>query len=865
VRRVTPFMGAGLVALVVFADPSFSRLAWADALAVVVAAGAVAAALAPIEWDRLPRLTIAGPLVVALLLALGATFTQGSPVSLAAAAAGVLVIVGIYGVRWDGLPRWVHQLPVFGGLGAVFVIQATVHAPGYTVAPVLLVFPLYLTTVLFAALYHTRNEVWAATVLASIGILALSISGGSQPGQPAISILVVSVLWVVVLTVHAVVTDRKRTEDAVRALNERLMSSQARLQAIVDTSLNAIVSMDANGRVTDWNPQAAATFGWSRDEIVGKAVADTIIPEQYRKAHLAGLADYLATGDGPVLGRVLELTALHRTGREFPVELAISRASATGESAIFVAFLRDITTRKQAEGAINELNAELRVANRHKSEFLANMSHELRTPLNAILGFSELLLDDTKGKFDSAVRQKFLTQVNTSGRHLLGLINDILDLAKVEAGQVVLQYEAVTISDVVGQVTATIEQIASKKQVVVEAHAEAGGEVQADAGKLRQMLLNLVSNAVKFMPEGGTVTIAALRHDETVEISVADNGIGISESDLGRLFKEFQQLDTGTGRLHEGTGLGLALTKRLAELHGGDVHVTSEPGKGSTFTIELPIRQKRAGHAAPASAPKPSNGEARPVVLVVEDNDQAADLLVRQLDHGGFHGVVAGSGTEALAKARELQPVAITLDIVLPGIDGWDVLTQLKHDDATRDIPVVVVSVVDKPEIAKALGALDYFVKPVEGKALLARLANYTFTNKVATEATRVLLIDDEPINLRWLASVLKPAGYSVTSAGGGHDGIELAKSSLPDLILLDLIMPEVSGFDVVEALYADKSTRSIPIMILTAKDLTDGDKRQLNGHAKAILARGSTGGPDILAWLDRLMAKRPETSDPSS
>jgi CheY-like chemotaxis protein/anti-sigma regulatory factor (Ser/Thr protein kinase) len=397
------------------------------------------------------------------------------------------------------------------------------------------------------------------------------------------------------------------------------------------------------------------------------------------------------------------------------------------------------------------------------------------------------------------------------------------------------------------------------------AHAEAGGEVQADAGKLRQMLLNLVSNAVKFTPEGGTVTIAALRHDETVEISVADNGIGISRSDLGRLFKEFQQLDTGTGRLHEGTGLGLALTKRLAELHGGGVRVTSEPGKGSTFTIELPIQQKHPGHAPPASTPKPANGEARPVVLVVEDNDQAADLLVRQLDHGGFHGVVAGSGTEALAKARELQPVAITLDIVLPGIDGWDVLTQLKHDDATRDIPVVVVSVVDKPEIAKALGALDYFVKPVEGKALLARLANYTFTNKAATEATRVLLIDDEPINLRWLATVLEPAGYSVTSAGGGHDGIELAKSSLPDLILLDLMMPEVSGFDVVEALYAEKSTRSIPIMILTAKDLTEGDKRQLNGHAKAILARGSTGGPDILAWLDRIMAKRPEKADPSS
>jgi CheY-like chemotaxis protein len=264
-------------------------------------------------------------------------------------------------------------------------------------------------------------------------------------------------------------------------------------------------------------------------------------------------------------------------------------------------------------------------------------------------------------------------------------------------------------------------------------------------------------------------------------------------------------------------------------------------------------------HPAPPS-PR-ANGEARPVVLVVEDNDQAADLLVRQLDHGGFHGVVAASGTEALAKARELQPVAITLDIVLPGLDGWDVLTQLKHDDATRDIPVVVVSVVDKPEFGKALGALDYFVKPINGKALLARLAKYTFANKLATDKTRVLTIDDEPANLRWLNGVLEPAGFSVTSAGGGRDGIDLAKASLPDLILLDLMMPDVNGFDVVEALYADQSTRSIPIMILTAKDLTDRDKRQLNGHAKAILERGSTGATDILAWLDRLMTVRPETS----
>jgi len=219
--------------------------------------------------------------------------------------------------------------------------------------------------------------------------------------------------------------------------------------------------------------------------------------------------------------------------------------------------------------------------------------------------------------------------------------------------------------------------------------------------------------------------------------------------------------------------------------------------------------------------------------------------------------VVAVNGIEAVAKARELHPVAITLDILLPGIDGWNVLTELKHLEATRDIPVVVISVVDDPELGRALGAIDYLVKPIDGKALLERLAKYTFTSKVLTEETRILVVDDEPTNVEWLERVLKPAGFLVTSAGGGADGIKAAKSGHPDLVLLDLMMPRVSGFDVVEALHADESTRSIPIMVLTAKDLTAADKLQLNGHVAAILSRESTGAGNVLDWLQRLVKAR--------
>jgi CheY-like chemotaxis protein/anti-sigma regulatory factor (Ser/Thr protein kinase) len=466
------------------------------------------------------------------------------------------------------------------------------------------------------------------------------------------------------------------------------------------------------------------------------------------------------------------------------------------------------------------------------------------------------MIDDTSAKYDATTRQKFLAQINSSGKHLLSLINDILDLSKVEAGQMTLKLEMVSINDVVLGVVSTIEPLATKKRLRISADVAPGTQLEADAGKVTQMLLNLASNAVKFTPEAGTITIAAHRRQDSIEISVSDTGIGIAESDLGRLFKEFQQLDVGAGRRQEGTGLGLALTQRLAQLHGGSVGVVSQPGKGSTFTIRLPLRAVETPHHQ--SLPRPAApGDLRPLVLVVEDNLQAAELLVRQLDVGGFRSEIAVSGTEALAKARELQPIAITLDILLPGIDGWDVLERLKRDEATRDIPVVVISVLDKPELGRALGAMDYFVKPVDGKALLARLSKYRFMSKVGADETRILVVDDEPANLQWLEGVLKPAGFSVTSAHGGREGIDLARENHPHLILLDLMMPEVSGFDVVEALHEDEATRSIPIMILTAKDLTDDDKRHLNGHVAAIVERRSTAATDLLAWLNRLMAAR--------
>jgi CheY-like chemotaxis protein len=348
------------------------------------------------------------------------------------------------------------------------------------------------------------------------------------------------------------------------------------------------------------------------------------------------------------------------------------------------------------------------------------MSHELRTPLNAIIGFSELLLDDGSGSYGGPTRSNFLDHIHGSGKHLLALINDILDLAKVESGQMDLRAEKVRVAEVVKQVLATVEPLAHAKGIETKGQAGAAGTIVADRGKLKQMLLNLVSNAIKFTPEGGRVTVAGRRLTDTVEIAVTDTGIGIAEKDLDRIFTEFQQLDSGPDRQHEGTGLGLALTRRFAELHGGRIDVRSARDGGSTFTLVLPLDAR--SHRTPDPDPvAPAAAQEWPAVLVVEDNREAGALLRRQLARGGYRAEVVRGGAEVLEMARRLRPVAITLDILLPDADGWELLNALKDDEETRDIPVLVVTVVDEPELGRALGAHDYFVKPVDAGALLTR------------------------------------------------------------------------------------------------------------------------------------------------
>jgi CheY-like chemotaxis protein/anti-sigma regulatory factor (Ser/Thr protein kinase) len=418
-----------------------------------------------------------------------------------------------------------------------------------------------------------------------------------------------------------------------------------------------------------------------------------------------------------------------------------------------------------------------------------------------------------------------------------------------------LRMQTVSVAEAVDQVVRTVEPLVAKKNIQVEVNVAHAGDIVADASKLKQMLLNLVSNAIKFTPEGGKVTIAALRDTERVEISVIDTGIGIAEEDQRGIFQEFHQVDQGPGRKHEGTGLGLALTRRFAILHGGEVRVRSSLDKGSVFTLVLPVQAPRPAAERASLAAANGHGSTGPLVLVVEDDPAAAELMTRYLSGAGYRTEIASTGTQALAKAADLKPAAITLDIILPEVDGWEVMTRLKSDETTSTIPIVVASIVDNPELGIALGAIDYFIKPVDASKLVTRLSQLGVKRQDGQDRVRVLVVDDEPINRDWLTKALEPAGFTVVEAAGGQEGIDLAKSMKPDLVLLDLVMPGVNGFDVVEALRADAATREMPIMVLTAANLTEEDKRQLNGRVARILRRESVGASDIVGILRRLVA----------
>jgi len=490
------------------------------------------------------------------------------------------------------------------------------------------------------------------------------------------------------------------------------------------------------------------------------------------------------------------------------------------------------------------LYQRLDAASRHKSEFLANMSHELRTPLNAIIGFSEVLLERMFGELNDK-QEEYLSDILSSGRHLLALINDILDLSKVEAGRMELELGEFSLRNALENGLTMLKERAGRHGMGLSLEMDPDLDViEADERKVKQVVFNLLSNAVKFTPDGGRVEVAARRADGQVEVTVRDTGVGIAPEDQQRVFEEFRQVGQGTAKT-EGTGLGLALTRKFVELHGGRISLESEVGLGSTFTFSLPLRTATAGDRRRAAGDEGAETQGLrdtaggPTVLLVEDDPRAIELLTLQLEGAGFAVAVARDGEEGLELARRIRPGAITLDITLPKLDGWDFLCLAKSDPALADIPVIIVSMLDERGKGFALGAAEYLVKPVERDQLLSALHRFIRIPGPDGPA-KVLAIDDDPMAVELIEAVLAPEGYRVLKASGGEEGVELARRERPALVILDLMMPEVDGFAVVERLRADPATSAIPIVILTSKTMTPAEKARLNGRISHLAQKGA-------------------------
>lgn len=519
--------------------------------------------------------------------------------------------------------------------------------------------------------------------------------------------------------------------------------------------------------------------------------------------------------------------------------------------------------KKELENAYSDL-AEARdaalEATRLKSEFLANMSHELRTPLNAIIGYSEILAEEAE---DSGRESDLadLKKIRSAGKHLLELINDVLDLSKIEAGKMEVHLENFEVNSMIEDVVSTIAPMVAKNNNRLEIHlGEALGDIRADLTKLRQALFNLLSNASKFTSDG-IITLAVEREIRNgvdwFHFGVSDTGIGITPEQMNKLFQAFSQADSSTSKKYGGTGLGLVLSRRFCQMMGGDITVESSAGVGSTFTIHLP-----ANGTAPKAAASPEKEDVAletaiprdglPVVLVIDDDPVARDLMQRFLDRQGVQIVGAASGEEGLRLAKELRPAVITLDVLMPGMDGWAVLTALKGDPELAAIPVIMATFLDEENMGFALGATDFLTKPINREQLIRLLQKYRGAGKPGP----ALVVEDHADLRELTRRMLEQEGWAVEEAENGRVALQKVAENRPELIVLDLMMPEMDGFSFIEALRKKEAWRTIPVVVVTAKDLTAEDRQRLNGYVQYVIHKGQRVREELLQELgDRIAA----------
>jgi PAS domain S-box-containing protein len=612
---------------------------------------------------------------------------------------------------------------------------------------------------------------------------------------------------------------------------------------------------DLEGRFILVNRKYQDFLGLDNEAVRGKTVYDLLPPD---------LAAESAAHDREVVERrqavEQELVLPGDDGPRTHAAMKFPIYDAAGEIDAIGGVELDITERKRTETELQRAKEQAEVATKAKSQFLANMSHELRTPMNAIIGFTRLVMRRSKDAL-SQRQYENLDKILVSSDHLLSLINSVLDLSKIEAGQMDIRLSRIALDSLADQCLKTVEPMAASKSVQLVKEIETGlPTLITDQDKLRQVLINLLSNAVKFT-EDGRVTIAARRRGDRLAVSVTDTGIGIPKDAHELIFEEFSQVDSSSTREYGGTGLGLSITRHLGHLIGAEISLESREGEGSTFTVSLPLHGAPLRRATPLADPQPEaparlataerGADIQPgdnLVLAIDDDPNAIYLLRENLAEVGYRVVGATSSADGLEKARRLKPSAITLDIVMPGKDGWQVLHDLKADPKTRDIPVIMLSIVDQKDLGYRLGASDYLLKPFDREAVVETLSRFSPLNG------QILVVDDDPLVPDLIRQLLVEDNYRIGHAADGSDALDSIENDQPDVILLDLLMPEMDGFAVIEALQRSQEHGDIPIIVLTAKALTEEERKMLNTRVAAVIEKQGLTREQLLQELRQVL-----------
>lgn len=674
------------------------------------------------------------------------------------------------------------------------------------------------------------------------------------------------------------ITELKNNEENLKSQNDELQQiqvdlaeSEKRVAKIIQSSPDGIVTIDQKGTIQTFNNSAELMFGYYADDAVGRNIK-MLMAKEIAVEHDYYLERYTLGQPSSIVGNNRIVDGVRQDGTTFPLELRVEAVEMEQGEVIYIGTLRDITIRLQMEKAVNDAREQAEAANTAKSAFLANMSHELRTPMNAIIGYSEMLAEDAEDD-DLTEMVADLGKITGAGKHLLSLINDILDLSKVEAGKMELFIETFDFKEIAEEVANTAKTLVEKNNNAFVVEIGDGLEnVENDLTKTRQVLLNIISNAAKFTSDG-TITLCAEKYlkgkTEWIRIAVRDTGIGIPEDKIDAIFQEFSQADESTTRDFGGTGLGLALTKRFAQMMGGDIRVESVIGEGSSFIIEVPliVTKKHEGLEAEASfdEEKEESSDVTPgkilqqlnkndlLVLVVDDELSARELLQNTMEREGYQVRTAQNGAEGLKMAADLKPDLITLDVMMPGMDGWTVLRKLKRDKNLKGIPVLMVSMVGDRAMSYELGAIDSLQKPVDRTKLRALISKY-----VKSASKKVLIVEDDEAARVTLSNFLKSEKWQVFEVVNGLEGLEATKEETFDLILLDLMMPVMDGFEFLNTLRnSDMPSANSPVVIVSAKDLDAEDREKLQGSVEDIIQK--TGGTvdEILAEVGQLLDKR--------